>query len=183
MVCNEPQQSPPLPVFRYLVGDSCLSLWLIYHRESGLLGESKIKSILYFAEAHPESAQRPGLGLSQEASWTPDVPSRYSWQNVIVWNVSQALLSKDCSGDHSYQNGSLFKNSTAGSRPRPSESQSGGGVQIAVTQLFWMVQSLRTLAHGVLMPELSVPCSDSFYLIEHFSPEGLIFMEHPEIDG
>ena len=45
------QQSLPLPVFRCLVGDSCLSLWLIYHRESGLLGESKLKVSLQFCRS------------------------------------------------------------------------------------------------------------------------------------
>ena len=112
MVCNELSAEPAFAGLQVPSGRFMPLSVVNLSQRKWFAGRIQIKSIFtVLPKLILKVLQRPGLGLSQKASWTPDVPWCYSpWQNVIVWNMSQALLSKDCSGDHLHQNGSLFKN-------------------------------------------------------------------------
>lgn len=147
MVCNKLSAEPAFASL-WVTSWSFMPLSVVnLSQRKWFAGRIQIKSIFtVLLKLILKVLQRPGLGLSQKASWTPDVPWRYSpWQNVIVWNVSQALLSKDCSGDHLHRNGTLFKNiALLGSAPHVVSHSFGGGIEIAVTRWFWWPGSLRT---------------------------------------
>lgn len=163
-----------------------LSLWLIYHRVSGLLGESKWKVSLQFPALHRESAPGSRAGLTTETVSNTPVPWHYSpRQNVIVWNVSpnpviQSVFWRPPAS--LWQR--LIKYSSSGSCPRPTDLLSldvGSRAHRQLPRWFWCASKFenRCSLGFQCLPTLLCP-RQLLSLIGTFSPQSLMFVEHPE---